>query len=385
MQRNHTRTRRKHKHIMRSFFSLLFFVSFSLTFSQNVNVIWGDGTGEFGRPLKMTFHENKLYFGVQFENKIIKLDLTNPTSPIATNVIENLDLDSNAIAIRGDYLYFSSVYGNTISKIDLTQTNPQIEIVVSGLTRPNSLAFYNNNLYVTHGPSHFNFSGKISKINIDNPNPIVVDVLTGLMRPERIIIQNDHLFCAQYNDSTSGDGGKVFKLDLSDPSPIPIELISELTNVTAITIVNNDLFIGTYLSDNFTPSLIKIDLDIPNPDITTIINSGIEVTDLANNGNYLYIADSSNSDVLSLELDTILGQNDNKFSNKVVVFPNPSQDILFFSNLPQKNNDYTITDSVGRVITKGKLNSNKLDINTLKTGIYLIKFNNEVPLKFIKE
>ena len=369
---------------MRSFFFLALFLSFSLTFSQNVNIIWGDGTGEFGRPLFMTLQENSLYFGVQFQNKIIKLDLTNPSTPEATIVIDNLDLDPAAMALNGDYLYFSSVYGNTISKINITETNPQIEIVVSGLTRPNSLAFYNNDLYITHGPANYDFSGKISKINIDDPNPTVVDVLTGLMRPEQVIIENNYLFCAQYNNSTSGDGGKVFKLDLSDPSAIPIELISELTNVTSITIANNNLFIGSYLSDNLTPALMRLDLNSPNLDTTTIIESGINVTDLVNDGDHLYIAESQDSDILSLDLATTLGLNDINFNDSVVAFPNPSSDFIRISGLNETIN-YSIYNILGKRIKDGVINANqKINIQDFSKGLYFIKLDTGKTLKFTK-
>ncbi len=68
---------------------------------------------------------------------------------------------------------------------------------------------------------------------------------------------------------------------------------------------------------------------------------------------------------------------------KYILYPNPAKDIIFLYVC--QNSDITIYDIYGNTILnyEAKTGDNKLYINMLKKGIYLLKTNNEV-FKFIK-
>ncbi len=72
-------------------------------------------------------------------------------------------------------------------------------------------------------------------------------------------------------------------------------------------------------------------------------------------------------------------------NNNFVLYPNPTSGILYFKNI--KNAQITITDLTGRIVIR-KNNVNKsIDINLLKTGLYIVRIKqaeNFVTTKIIK-
>jgi len=79
---------------------------------------------------------------------------------------------------------------------------------------------------------------------------------------------------------------------------------------------------------------------------------------------------------------------ENSFSNEFILSPNPASHYITIQskkNLVQKFN-YQIIDSAGKVISAGNSNSSeKINIDYLQSGNYLIKLNKDITLKFIKK
>jgi hypothetical protein len=96
--------------------------------------------------------------------------------------------------------------------------------------------------------------------------------------------------------------------------------------------------------------------------------------------------------VASIEIDDIiassptLGINNLSLKDKpTIIYPNPSKNSIQLSGL-DKNEKYTIYNIIGRQIKNGIIaNNDKIDIRNLTNGLYLLKFKNRNPLKFIKE
>ncbi|WP_298536858.1 T9SS type A sorting domain-containing protein [uncultured Algibacter sp.] len=80
-----------------------------------------------------------------------------------------------------------------------------------------------------------------------------------------------------------------------------------------------------------------------------------------------------------------LSATDAELSNKNIrLFPNPTTDFIQISGLT-KTEKYSISNILGAKIKEGTLSENeKLDIQNLNTGLYLIKFDNGHTLKFRK-
>ncbi|NQU32057.1 MAG: T9SS type A sorting domain-containing protein [Bacteroidetes bacterium] len=71
--------------------------------------------------------------------------------------------------------------------------------------------------------------------------------------------------------------------------------------------------------------------------------------------------------------------------SKLTIFPNPSSDYLFISNL-KKEEHYTIRNVLGKSFLQGYVSDNsKIDIGNLISGIYILQFDNGISIKFIKK
>lgn len=71
--------------------------------------------------------------------------------------------------------------------------------------------------------------------------------------------------------------------------------------------------------------------------------------------------------------------------NDVKIFPNPASHFIKISGL-SKTENYSIYNILGSKISSGKISNNeKIDIQNLSNGLYLLKFNNGNTIKLIKE
>lgn len=72
-------------------------------------------------------------------------------------------------------------------------------------------------------------------------------------------------------------------------------------------------------------------------------------------------------------------------SSSIKLFPNPAKDYIEISGL-ENTGKYKIINSIGTEIDKGEiLNLEKIDIQNLSNGIYLLKFEDGNTVKFVKE
>jgi hypothetical protein len=72
---------------------------------------------------------------------------------------------------------------------------------------------------------------------------------------------------------------------------------------------------------------------------------------------------------------------------KLVLFPNPAEDVLCIKADVSENADYSIYTQTGICVKKGRLTSHSLDISHLKSGIYILKLWDGTSIsseKFIK-
>ncbi|KFF24865.1 T9SS type A sorting domain-containing protein [Chryseobacterium vrystaatense] len=72
----------------------------------------------------------------------------------------------------------------------------------------------------------------------------------------------------------------------------------------------------------------------------------------------------------------------------VKIYPNPTADFVYVTlNSNSKIEDAEIYDASGRLVLKTKIDSGKLDLRNLNSGIYMISFKNPdlKPIKIIKK
>lgn len=82
---------------------------------------------------------------------------------------------------------------------------------------------------------------------------------------------------------------------------------------------------------------------------------------------------------------TALSIGSNEKNSNVVVYPNPSKDVFFIKGLTD-NQQYTISDSFGKVIQKGLILEDNATINlsNFETGLYFLNFESGNSIKLLK-
>ncbi|MCF6279055.1 MAG: T9SS type A sorting domain-containing protein [Flavobacteriaceae bacterium] len=95
---------------------------------------------------------------------------------------------------------------------------------------------------------------------------------------------------------------------------------------------------------------------------------------------------SENLDIGAFENTSSLSVNDETL-NTILVYPNPIKDILTIDNKGELIKNCKIYNTIGQVVqSNSSFDDNKIDISSLTSGVYLIKFisnQKKITVKFI--
>jgi hypothetical protein len=87
-----------------------------------------------------------------------------------------------------------------------------------------------------------------------------------------------------------------------------------------------------------------------------------------------------------------LSTNQNEFLDTIKLYPNPTSSKVFFDNTNSNFNEVAIYNYLGQEVSKSSfntvVNNQEIDMNTLASGVYLLKLNNtekSITVKIIKE
>lgn len=326
-------------------------------------------------PADMVIKGNDLYFIDAISYKIFKTNI-NDTTP---SVIEVATLTNQPyrLLFNGDDLYISTLGGllpGKILKINTAQINPIIEeIISSGLYAPDGLALRNNYLYICESGV-----GKVYKIDITVINPVLIDVVAGLSQPSAIMFLNNYLYITEVG------AGKISRININDSNPTITNIVTGFNSPTGLATHDNFLYIteGVTAGVGGTGKILRIDLNNITPVITVFLTGLNFPRMILFNNNDLFIAESGAGKILrSNQILSI----DDEFSQLISLFPNPSADYIQFSNL-KSNATYSVYNTLGAEVMKGIILENeKIDIQTLSNGLYLIQINGRFTTKFIKQ
>lgn len=73
---------------------------------------------------------------------------------------------------------------------------------------------------------------------------------------------------------------------------------------------------------------------------------------------------------------------------KIIIYPNPAENTIKFSNMANPGDKYIITDLSGKKVQRGIIESDELDITAIKSGFYFIIMTTNTgnyTVKFVKE
>jgi len=346
-------------------FILMFFIIFNKTNAQTTDVVTG-----LNWPTDMQIVGNYMYFTDDISNKIYKKDITNSSLPIE---IVSLNSKPYRILLRGNELYISMYDENQttskISKIDITQVNPVPIDIISGLYISDGIAILDNYLYVCESGA-----GRIIKFDLTQINPIPIVVILGLSQPSAILFIGNDLYI-----STIGDN-KISKIDVTEITPNLNTVVSGFSSPTGLTFDANDL----YITDSGAGKILKINITDAIPNIIEIIN-GLNFPRMCLiSNNQLFIANSGAGKIIKLN-SFFLSVPQNNVDSELKLFPNPSNQNIQFTNLYERVN-YSIYNSAGLKVKAGNIiGDEKIYIQNLSSGLYIIELKNQIRIKFIKE
>lgn len=323
-------------------------------------------------PNPMIVNGNDLYIGYYYSDKIVKFDLSNPSTP-PVDVITGVNRPYG-LEIKDNMLYVSEFGADKISRFDLSNPTLPPVTIASFLNSPIGLEFIGNDLYVARENDH-----RISKIDITQPVPQPVDVAV-VDSPFEIEAVGDELYISERF------AGRISKVNINNPST-PVTVVQGLVRPSGLASYGKDLFIaqaGTGTADG-TAKILKINTTVSNPTASDAVVSNLleYPSGLLVNNNTLYITDFFASALFKVDLGSLSVSDFNlKDKNELKIYPNPVKDKLYIQNSPSK--EYKIFDVAGRLIDSGILDKNYINLNQLPEGNYIIK-TGEISKKFIKK
>lgn len=358
------------------FLTTLFLISVTKVTSQTPVELFTD----LNRVYSMASLGDYIYFSD--ESIIFKFDATATNPNIEIVAVVGLTVP-NGLAFKGNDLYFVQSSGNKVSKIDVTDTFPTVvDVITTGLNVPYSLVFNGNDLYISE------YSGnRISKIDISATTPTLETIISsGLNGPRGMVLDGNIMYVANSNDD------KISKFDITDTTPLVTDFIvsANVNDPTSILLNEDELYV-----DDFFRFIQKFNISGTTPTIESTVlerNANSKPQAMILHGNDLYYSSLQYNanltftfgKIFKLDLST-LSINDSLTVDTFKVVPNPSSDFIQLKGL-KTNQVYEIYNILGEQLSVGTVfNNQKIDIQNLTNGMYLLKFKDGNIAKFIKK
>lgn len=275
--------------------------------------------------------------------RIISLDLTNLTAP--ANVIYTTMQYVSSLTANGSFIYFSSEtdpdgednFTVQIHRINTAVVNPTATVLVSNLSsnyEARDMTFYNNNLLISVGGE-----GKVFGFDTTVAPIVVSEYFSGLNFNKGIFVNGSSIFVTEGN----------------------LVGTKNLNTANALTYVAKNT---TYQDINGTPF---------NANFRDVVLIGDKLyMTLLNQGKVVVIQDA---DLSTTDFDHL---------NTISIYN--SKTTLTVSGLESSQN-VTIYNISGQKIISAKLSEveNNIDINVLRSGIYILKIDSHnKAFKFVK-
>ncbi|MCF8244249.1 MAG: T9SS type A sorting domain-containing protein [Saprospiraceae bacterium] len=219
------------------------------SFSQVVDIASG-----FDNPVGVALGGNTLFVSEYYGNKVSSIDISQ-TNPIATTFVSGI-FNPTGLLLNGNDLYVNSASSGSTYKIDLTQPTPTVEVFVSNIPGAEGLLLAGDDLYI----SYMWGAGGIKKVNINNP-ATVTDVISGC-EVGGMVIKGNELYFAE-----SLSGTRVKKFTLGVPNPTAVTVVSNLSGPNGLTLNGNFL----YISEANGTRILRIDITETNPTPEAIV------------------------------------------------------------------------------------------------------------------
>lgn len=352
------------KNLLLVFFTMLQFLFVQLLNGQSEDFITG-----IGYNMEIGIYDNHLYFIENVQPRdLVKYDLSVP-NPIREYVASTFaPVGDQDLIINGTDLYYAAWGPRHIYSYDLTIPNPTYEQVFYDPIGSFHIAISGDYMFIGHNC----YQDSIIKIDITESDPESEVVLTGLPCISGLAIQGNDLYIAERWEN------RVVKIDITDSNPTPI-LVTNVPEPTALTIDGNFLYIGNALEN----TLERVDITLTNPELEFVAHLCCNTTNLAVSNNIIYITQPGDGKIVKVDLQSLSTQDFDE-EKQYTIFPNPSDDYIRIDGI-LKNQNYKIYNNLGANVLEGILDlSSQIDIRSLNSGIYFIRLENGVSKKVIK-
>jgi hypothetical protein len=280
--------------------------------------------------------------GSSVPGRILTYDIASGGSPAVIYTLPSDARSPRGILYDSNNLYFSDINTNKIYVADLlTAINFQefsdLSVVGAG---PVGMVIDGSTMFIAGRDS--NIIHKVLNVSSFSGTPLVAtnfinfsSVISQWEGPEFLYLDNSTLYIS------GRDANEIGSADISLSNPIP-----SLTNITSAT----------------TPGQV------------------IPFNDGAND--YLYIAENS---YISFFEFNVLSTQDLSKEKQFDIYPNPTKDDINISGF-EGEKSFKIYNLLGRLVMNGVASkSKKINISSLDSGMYLLKFDTGNVLKIIKE
>jgi surface protein len=91
-------------------------------------------------------------------------------------------------------------------------------------------------------------------------------------------------------------------------------------------------------------------------------------------------------DIYNPMCESVLATEETKWKDHISIYPNPAKDFIYLKNV--RADRYTIFDLNGRIVLRGKVNDDKIDVKNLQNGMYFLQIENKYNvrnLQFLKK
>ncbi|MXV37861.1 T9SS type A sorting domain-containing protein [Flavobacteriaceae bacterium Ap0902] len=358
------------KHIY-SFTILLGLLS-SYTFGQSTTILTG-----LWNPTGVEPIGNQLYIAEYYANRIVSVD------PEADNPTINPVIDASGISsilnVDGD-IYFLATDNGGLNRLRFENGEPRRELIVNGLESPLDLAYHNNYIYISD-------VSRITRVDITSDNPTLETVIPNLDYPSGLAVRNDDLYIAEfyYNrisrlDLTGDDGLSTYFEGVSEPWDI--EVLGDYLYIAEFTGSSQEN------PDEEAPGKIsRLNLTEVNPELEDVIINMNLPTGIGVAENELYIVEWGTEEepgrLSRFDLSNMAVNDIGNFKN-IQLYSNAHKNQIALVGLDGETN-YIVYDMLGTQVLKGSIsNRDWINVQALKSGVYILKLDNNQTFKFIR-
>jgi len=191
-----------------------------------------------------------------------------------TDIVTSGLTDPFDVVIEGNDAYIVEFTGNTISRVDITDSNTVLENVITNIANPTTLLFDNDDVYIAQ------VNGLITRRDASDLISNQTTIASGLTTPVSLVRNGDFLYFSEFQ------GGRIGRINLANGNTVET-VISGLNFPEQIALIGNQL----YITISATGVVSRINIDDVNPQLETVVTGLNTPAGLVAEGDTLFVTE----------------------------------------------------------------------------------------------